>query len=220
MAFLHMVTQDPARTPTFVYFADPDFFLTAGRTAVTCTPLASCSDEQPGFNWSHGDYQEQITKTWLGMVGPGVRAGGKTARIFSDHTDIRPTVLSLAGLTDDYAHDGRVLFEVLEGAAVPRAVREHEATLSRLASAFKSINAPVGELGRKTLKLSTDALAGSDATFADLEQSINDITARRNAIADRMIAVLEAVSFHGAPVDVGEAESLIAAANDLIRSVD
>jgi hypothetical protein len=220
MAFLHMVTQDPARTPTFVYFADDDFFLTAGGTPVTCTSLASCSDEQPGFNWSHGDYQEQITKTWLGMVGPGVRAEGKTARIFSDHTDIRPTVLSLAGLTDDYTHDGRALFEVLESGAVPPAVREHEVTLSRLASAFKSINAPVGELARKTLKLSTDALAGSDATFAVLEDRINGITDRRNSIADRMIAVLEAATFHGRAVDVDEAESLIAAANDLIRSVD
>jgi hypothetical protein len=27
--------------------------------------------------------------------------------VFSDETDIRPTILSLAGLKDDYAHDGR-----------------------------------------------------------------------------------------------------------------
>jgi hypothetical protein len=53
-----------------------------------------------------------------------------------------------------------------------------------------------------------------------LDDRIYDITARRNSIAGRMIAVLEAVTFHGRPVDVDEAESLIAAANDLMRSVD
>ena len=71
MALLHMVTKDLARTPSFTYFGDPDFFLSASSRATACTSLAACSDEQPGFIWNHGDFQEDITRTWLGIVGPG-----------------------------------------------------------------------------------------------------------------------------------------------------
>src|SRR5262249_48043359 len=113
-ALLHMVTADPNRTPNFILFANPDyFFFTSGATPPpTCAPTsnaASCFVEEAGFAWNHGDFQPQITNTWLSMVGPGVQILGEFGAIFSDHTDIRPTILSLAGLTDDYAHDGRVL---------------------------------------------------------------------------------------------------------------
>jgi hypothetical protein len=37
--------------------------------------------------------------------------------------------------TDDYSHDGRVLFEILDRDALPRTLSEHDATLSRLAAA-------------------------------------------------------------------------------------
>jgi hypothetical protein len=50
MSLLHMVTKDPARTPTFTYFANDDFFITASSKAVACASLTACSDEQPGFN--------------------------------------------------------------------------------------------------------------------------------------------------------------------------
>ncbi|HEX4615313.1 MAG TPA: hypothetical protein VH230_05295, partial [Stellaceae bacterium] len=108
-AFLHMVTADPNRTPNFIMFANPDYFLSATGNTVHCVPLSTCSQEAPGFAWNHGDFQPEITNTWLGMVGPGVEKVGVTGAFFSDHTDIRPTMMSLAGLTDDYTHDGRVL---------------------------------------------------------------------------------------------------------------
>ncbi len=65
---LHMITADPARTPTFILFADPNYFLFAGSP--NCN--SPCVTEQPGFAWNHGDVQRDITTTWLGMVGPGV----------------------------------------------------------------------------------------------------------------------------------------------------
>ncbi len=220
MALLHMVTKDPARTPSFTYFGDPDFFLSASSRATACTSLAACSDEQPGFIWNHGDFQEDITRTWLGIVGPGVRRIGETDQLFSDHTDVRPTVLSLAGLRDDYAHDGRVLFEVLHEDALPRSLREHAHTLSRLASAYKAINAPRGELGRKSLKISTAGLTGDDATYAATEARLADITARRNNLAGRMIAMLEGAAFDNQPVDEDQARKLIEEAHDLLESVE
>jgi hypothetical protein len=221
---LHMVSADPNRTPNFILFGNPDYFLFAtGKASPICSPksdAATCFVEESGFAWNHGDFQNQITHTWLGMVGPGVSREGRTGEIFTDHTDIRPTIISLAGLKDDYAHDGRVLFEVLDDDAVPQALRAHKDTLSRLAEAYKAINAPLGALGTRTLKgISTDALSGDDATYASLEAKIADITQKRNDIAGKMIAMLEDASFNGKDVDEGAAKKLIDAAHDLLNSV-
>jgi hypothetical protein len=214
-----MVTKDPARTPTFVYFANDDFFITAGSKSVACTSIAACSDEQPGFNWNHGDIQNDITHTWLGMVGPGVRRIGRTGEVFTDHTDIRPTMVSLAGLADDYSHDGRVVFEVLDRDAVPHSLREHDETLSALAAAYKAINAPLGELGRRSLRIATHDLIGDATTIDALDGRINDLAARRNAIAGNMIAMLEAAEFQNTPIDRDAAWDLIKQASDLLASL-
>jgi hypothetical protein len=121
LALLHMVTVDPNRTPNFVLFANPDYFLSASGKTSTCTPMsnaASCFQEEAGFAWNNGDFQQQITNTWLGVVGPGVNQLREFGEIFTDHSDIRPTLIHILGLTDDYANDGRVLFEALTHDAV------------------------------------------------------------------------------------------------------
>jgi arylsulfatase A-like enzyme len=143
MKLLHMITADPARTPTFTMFAKPDYFLFA--SAQNCTSTSPCVTENPGFAWNHGDVAPDINTTWLGMVGPGVQREGVDDDIWSDHTDIRPTMLSLLGLKDDYAHDGRVLFEALQDSALPASLKGE--IVERLAEAYKKINAPVGPLG-------------------------------------------------------------------------
>ena len=79
---LHMITADPNRTPNFILFANPDYvFLTSGKTPPpACTPTQnamSCFAPDTGFAWNHGDFQNQITKTWLGVVGPGVLELGR-----------------------------------------------------------------------------------------------------------------------------------------------
>ena len=221
---LHMVIADPNRTPNFILFANPDYFLSAsGNTSPPCTPqqnAASCFVEQSGFAWNHGDFQEQITRTWLGVVGPGVRPLGRFGEIFTDHTDIRPTMLSLAGLKDDYTHDGRVLFEALDDSAVPDSVRNYRAVLSDLAEAYKQINAPRGALGARTLTgISTAALKGDDATYASLETRLDAITKRRNQIAGQMIELLEAAAFRNSPTDLAAAARLVDEAYDLLDSV-
>jgi hypothetical protein len=213
------VTKDPARTPTFVYFGNDDFFISAGSKSPACTSIAACSGEQPSFNWNHGDIQQDITHTWLGLVGPGVRQMGPTGEVFTDHTDVRPTMVSLAGLTDDYSHDGRVVFEVLDRNVLPQSLREHDETLSALAAAYKAINAPLGELGRKSFRIATQALTSDATTIEALDGQINDLTARRNAIASSMIAMLEAAEFQHKPVDQDAAWELIERARDLLGSL-
>jgi hypothetical protein len=217
--FLHMVTSDPNRTPNFIMFADSDFFFTNSAPAPkTCTlaPLTSCFAETRNFAWNHGNFQEDIVRTWLGIVGPGVRHEGVTNALFTDHTDVRPTVLSLAGLKDDYAHDGRVLFEILNDHELPRTLRDQQGLLHRLAAAYKAINAPVGPLGLATLRFSTQAVAGSDSRYVRADELLGDLTVVRNRIAGEMISMLEGAAFNNERVDAERAERLIREANELL----
>src|SRR5438876_400185 len=196
MKLLHMVTADPARTPTFTMFADPNYFLFAG--APNCT--AACIAVQSGFAWNHGDVSPDINTTWLGVVGPGVQHLGINKSICADHTDIRPTMMALLGLKDDYQHDGRVLFELMTNKALPKAVREHLSDYEKLARIYKQINAPVGLFGLTSLAISTQALESNtpgDSTYIKLENELQTLTTQRNTVAGQMISILENASFGG-----------------------
>jgi hypothetical protein len=216
MRTLHMITADPARTPTFTWFADPDYFLFAG--APNCN--SPCVTENPGFAWNHGDIQPDITTTWLGLVGPGVKNQGVNGALWSDHTDVRPTVLTLAGLKDDYVPDGRALLEPLYDWAVPQTTIAHRATLLQLGAVYKQLMAPVGEFGRDTLSASTRALeSGSpsdDSTYASVEQQLTDVTNARNALAAQIRDALNGAEFSGQPINEQVAKGWIAQANDLL----
>ena len=218
MNLLHMITADPARTPTFTWFADPDYFLFAA--APNCN--SPCVTEQPGFAWNHGDTNPEITTTWLGMVGPGIRHLGVTDSVWSDHTDIRPTMLTLLGLKDDYSHQGRALFEFINDGALPASLKAHTETLRRLADALKAINAPVNQLGLDSLKISTAALesnAANDATYTALEGQLSQITTVRDGLAGQMLSMLENAAFNGQAIDEGAAKQLISQAQQLLNQV-
>lgn len=218
MNLLHMITADPARTPTFVTFADPNYFLFAGAT--NCN--SPCVTEQPGFAWNHGDVSPDINITWLGMVGPGVDANGVDSTTWSDHTDIRPTILMLLGLKDDYSHDGRALIEDLQGWAQPAALKKNGAFLP-LAQILKQINAPVGQLGLSTLRTSTTALesgsSGDDSTYNDLENQLLSITSQRNQIATQILGLLEGAEFNGQIINKTAASQLVKQAQTLLNQV-
>src|SRR6516164_4334320 len=216
MKLLHMVTADPARTPTFTLFGNEDYFIFSSGSTTNCSSSPACVSEQPGFAWNHGDFQEDITKTWLGLVGPGVRQLGVKADLFSDHADVRPTIMALIGIEDDYDHDGRALFEVFDGRAGSRTVRAHRETLLRLAAAYKKINAPLGGLGMQTLKTSTLALSGDDAAYATLDARLADILSRRDALAAKMIEMIEDATFDHTALDEQQAKALIDEANELL----
>jgi len=213
MKLLHMVTADPARTPTVTMFANPDYFLFAG--APNCN--SPCVVESPGFAWNHGDVQKEITTTWLGMVGPGVRRQGVERETWSDHTDIRPTILSLTGLLDDYSHDGRVLAEVMRSGSLPSGIRRNPLAFTLLAQAYKQLNAPVGQFGRATLATSTKALAGGDRTYNRLEDRLASLGSQRDALAAQIIQKLEAAEFSNQPLDWPTTFGLLAQANRLIE---
>jgi hypothetical protein len=222
MRALHMVTADPARTPTFTLFADPNYFLFRG--GLSCTPPAPpCVTEQPGFAWNHGDVQPEITTTWLGMVGPGIDQVGIDSTTWSDHTDIRPTLMVLLGLKDDYSHDGRALTEDMSGWARPAATKKSGGYI-KVAQTYKQIDAAVGQFGLATLAASTRAIeSGSstdDSTYTNLEDQLISLTNERDALAAEMIGLLEGAEFGGQPISEQQAQSLAAQGQALIAEAN
>lgn len=159
---------------------------------------------------------------WVGFVGPGVNNRGMDQQTFADETDYRPTMLALLGLQDEYQHEGRVLAEEIAPSALPSGVRENEIAFLELAAALKQINAPLGQLGKDSLKVSTVALNGSDPndeTYTALEGQLADITNARNALAGQMLVLLENAEFNGMPVSEREARPLIIQASLLVAYV-
>ena len=217
MKLLHMITADPWRTPSFTWFAKPDYFLFAG--APNCS--SPCVQEQFGFAYNHGDVTPDITRTWLGVVGPGVTKDGIDHETWSDHTDVRPTVLMLAGLKDDYVHDGRVLTEIINRSALPQSLKGHRETVEDLGRIFKQINAPVGQLGLASLQVSTKALksgsASDDSTYVQLESQLQALTTDRDGLAAQMKAMLNGAEFEGQSINEVQAKRLIAQGEKLLE---
>jgi hypothetical protein len=211
MKALHMFTAgDPARNATFVFFANPNYFITdfPSSTCETCI--------NPAFAWNHGDIQPEIASTWLGFVGPGVRNLG-SAGPWTDHTDVRPTILELVSLSDPYELDGRVITEALETQACAHSLIAHHETVRRLGEAYKQINAPFGPFGINTLTASTRALTGDDATYLAIEAQIAALTSQRDALAGQMRTALNAAAFGNQSLDEQQAQGWIDQANGLLE---
>ncbi len=217
---IHMVNADPARTPSFTAFSNPDYFVT------DVPPFCGgnlCID--PKFAWSHGDIQPEIASNWLGLVGPGVKVRGIDAETWTDHTNVRPTILALAGLKDDYVNDGRVLIEALTDRAVAQSLRAHRETLLRLGRVYEQVNASFGQFGLDLLTASTRALksaSADDATYASIESSIENLTTQRDALASQIKSALNAAAFDGETLNeqnakewIDQAQSLLDQASDL-----
>ncbi len=217
LRLLHMVTGDPKRTPSLVLFGNHDFWLTSGPA--NCG--TSCFTEPKGGDaWNHGDVGSQINTTWLGMVGPGVAHRGVDGSVWSDHTNIQPTMLALLRLRDDYVPDGRVLGEIMTGGALPPGMRPHRPTLTRLGQVYTQLEAAVGKFGLATLRVSTRALAShsaGDAVYSRLESRLARLGRARDDIAGRMRAMLLGAAFYQRPVNSPAARRLIAEGEHLLR---
>jgi hypothetical protein len=213
---LHMETADPLRTPTFTVFPKGDYFFSQG--AKNCN--SPCVSVQPRFAWDHGYYEPNVDITWTGFVGPKVAVNGldgpgpaqgpavldasgnnHTVPFYSqngtwvDQTDIRPTMLSLAGLHDDYQTDGRVITQILT--KVPSALTGTDA----LSACYKQLNGGVGEFGTNTLLAESAALASGsssdDSQFTNTENTLIDLVNQRDPLATQIKDGLTAAAFDG-----------------------
>jgi hypothetical protein len=221
MKLLHMYTTgDLQRDPNFAYFADPNYFLTDFGLPAGCGALCI----NPLFAWNHGDIQPEIANTWLGFVGPGVRTLGESGDTWTDHTDVRPTMLVALGLPTSYDNDGRAITEVLDGTAVPLPVNKSRGVLQQLGAAYKQLDAPFGRLALASLKVSTAGIptgsVGDDSAYTALDSRLANWLSRRDALANDISALINGAQFDGTTVNVRHALDLAAQARALIAEVE
>lgn len=210
---LHMITGDPARTPTLAMFANPDFYLyTSGKA---CSG-AACEDYGTDV-WNHGDVSPDINRSWMAFVGPGVRNLGVDGSWVSE-TDTRPTMMALLGLTDDYQHEGTVLTGIIDHDRMPSTLSDP--AYAGLAGVYTQLESPVGPFGLDTLAASTRALASDsphDAQYTQTEAAITRLGARRDRVGGQIIALLEGAAFSGRPIPPGQARHLSEQGQNLLR---
>jgi hypothetical protein len=229
---LHMQTADTLRTPTYTLFPKPDYFFS------TSGPNVSVNSS---FAYDHGYYSPNIDITWSALVGPGVAFRGvdgpqpaegnqahdpnSTATVpqasrvgtWVEETDLRPTLLQLVGLRDDYPSDGRVISQVLERPS--RALRAVEG----LAADYQQVNSSVGRFATNTLIADSAALASGSATndskFTYEQRVLRRLAVARDRAASRMKQLLAEASAGDAPSsrDVGSAR---AGARALLKASD
>ncbi len=202
---LHMVNNDPNRTPSFTMFGNDDIFFTAGSSGPSCGSNPCVS---PSFAWNHGDIQQEIGNTWVGMVGPGVAPNGVDSTTWTDHTNLRPTIMSLTGLKDDYTEDGVVLTQAMTPAATPPVLDAQRAVAQRLGQLYEQINAPFGQFGNDTLTASTHGIESNirfDSAYQNIEGSIRLLSGQRNALAGQIHNALQGAEFGGTPINSGQA---------------
>jgi hypothetical protein len=212
MRILHMVNSDPNRTPTLTMFGNPDFFFQTSCASIGAAqgkPNAPVTDKGPGcpaqgagFAWNHGDEQQDIATTWQGWVGPGVKTLGETGFVWTDHTDARPTLMSLLGIQDDYQHDGRPISQITTAGA--------PAEVEALTSVYRQLNAPFGDFAMRTMRYDTRAVATDtpgDAAYLGAVAKLNALLARRDALVPQIQAALNAG--HGDAALLEQANQLI-----------
>lgn len=195
LQMLHMVTADPARTPTVVGFNQGVVY--GGKGAVTaslpgCAGQAVCTG--PAYAWNHGGIDHVVRTTWSGMVGPGVKHVGRDDATWADHVDTRATMFALLGLHDDYLHDGRVLANNLVPSALPAAIGANLGAYQKLADAYKQLTAPYGAASSAGLRIATVALksgtAANDAKYGIYASYAGSYLAQRDPLIAQIKAVL------------------------------
>jgi hypothetical protein len=226
---LHMQTNDPLRTPTFTMFPVPDYFFATTGANVSVNS---------GFAWNHGYYSPNIDVTWAAFAGKGVKAAGvdgplpaegnlagdpnsthtvpqaSTVGTWVEETDLRPTLLQLTALSDDYTSDGSVIPVALS--STPDTI----ATVGALRTLYQQINSSVGAFATDTLIAESRALAGGsasdDTAFSTTEATLTDLAAHRDRVAEQIKGVLAAAATGTAP-SRGVLTSLSAQATALLR---
>ena len=142
-----------------------------------------------------------------------------TSDLWTDHTDVRPTMLTLLGLRDDYVREGRAVVEPLFDRAVPQTLRAHRETLLRLGDVYKQLNAAFGSFAMDTLKASTKALASSspgDGTYTTIEGQLASLTSARDSLAGQIKLALDAAANGTQALNEQQAKGWIDEAQGLI----
>ncbi|MCW2656117.1 MAG: hypothetical protein JWR06_310 [Jatrophihabitans sp.] len=226
---LHEQSADPLRTPTYTLFPMPDYFFGTSGANVAINS---------SFAYDHGYYSPNINVTWAGIAGPGAAVKGvdgpqpasgnqsrdpnslhtvpqaSTVGTWVEETDLRPTLLHLTGLQDDYQTDGHVISQAL--ASPTRSLSATE----QLAALYQQLNSSVGAFATYTLLADSAALASGSATndrqYREEQRTLLHLAAARDKLAAEMKIVL-AQAAHGSRPSHGRVTSELARGRALLH---
>jgi hypothetical protein len=198
--------------------------------------------QNTGFAWDHGDSAAEINTNYVGFAGPGVKhlgldgsaadagpnsagpdsgqvtvPGSGTTGTWVDETDIRPTIMYLTGLRDDYEHDGRVISEILTGPN--RALSGPGVTA--LGACYKQLNSSVGRFGTATPQAATRAIESNtadDQAYRSTDAVLSGLERARDGLAGLVKGEMEAAAFRDQPVRGAIGQTV--ACQALIRGAD
>ena len=219
LSILHMINADPLRTPSFVLFGNPDYFYQSSCATGGSPSVPGCPVVNNGFAWNHGDDNPEIARTWVGYVGPTIENLGQTRSVWTDHTDVRPTMLEALGLHDDYSLDGNAVTQVLDRSTLPSSLRKHLGRYEDLAAIESQLNAPFGQFGHDSEVVSTTAVESSapnDSVAKGFDQQLSACKSQRDALVAQIQPMLLGAEFSGTPIDKHRARSLAEQAYRLI----
>ena len=213
-----------------VYFTNGTSDSPACKSGTTAdTAPANCTSIDSQYAWNHGYYAPEVNNTWLGLVGPGVKnlgidgsgpgdgpssaydanAGTKTdpqvvnPGTWADQADVRPTLMALTGLKDDYVEDGRVLTEDLTVSPG----KTGQGQFQQLAVCYKQLNSSVGEFGTDVLLADTAAMksgsAQDDTAYEKLLSKLKSLGSDRDTLATQIKNELFDAEFNGTTVRAG-----------------
>src|SRR4051812_5040454 len=229
---LHMQTRDPLRFPTYTLFPKPDYFFSTSGS-----PVSIFSN----FAYDHGYYSPNIDVTWVGLAGKGVKVNGldgpepdqgnqpsdpesthtvpQASQIgtWVEETDIRPTMLDLLGLQDDYESDGHVITQAVQH--VSRAL----AATAQLAAGYDQIESSVGQFGTDTLIADTKALASGtssdDSAYQTEQQTLLKLANDRDRVVSKIKKVLNEAT-HNQGLHRGQVRHYLSLLDDLLQRAD
>jgi hypothetical protein len=150
-------------------------------------------------------------------VGPGFKKLGVTDAVWSDHTDLRPTMLTALGLRDTYVHDGVPLVQFIKDDALPAGL--HGKKIAELEAVYKQLDASVGAFGSDTLKAATAAITSetpNDQQFTATSAALSALGADRDALAARIAAALDDAAYHHCRITGEQARDLAAQADQVL----
>jgi hypothetical protein len=214
---LHMWNADPLRDPTFTVFGNDDLYF-QDYCVSGATPGPNCYQQNPAYDWNHGDDQPAIASTWQGWVGPDVAHLGVDNRVWTDHTDAEPTLMTLTGLKSDYLSDGRPISQIVDRQATPRAIADNELIYDALSTAYKQLQAPFGKFGQDALSVSTRGVTEADPEYEAWDAQITVCQNLRQPLATNIDELLNGASFAGR-LDARTALSDLFQADALLRDI-
>src|SRR6476619_1341020 len=229
---LHMQSIDPLRFPTYTLFPKPDYFFSTSGS-----PVSIFSN----FAYDHGYYSPNIDVTWVGLAGKGVQVNGldgpepdegnqpsdpesthtvpqaSQVGTWVEETDIRPTMLYLLGLKDDYESDGHVITQAVQH--VPRAL----AATAQLAAGYDQIESSVGQFGTDTLIADTKALASGssadDSAYQTEQQTLLKLANDRDRAVTKIKKALNDAA-HNQGLHHGQVRHYLSLVNTLLQRAD